>query len=204
MSNKKFAAICLTFLTIIFSASASFAQDVAREEFSGGVISFNGPRTQTGLFTLRLTGRTSDTQAKEFLGILADQGQRELLDAINGNDLGSFSIDNSLGRRLNVVRESTVDGNRRIFAVFERWTQIVELRGGYRSLDYPFGIIEIFVDPRTGKGSGTFIAAARIDFDEDGGDNNTPQVEIENFATYPAKLTAITNNTQKRAAKRRR
>jgi hypothetical protein len=66
-----------------------------------------------------------------------------------------------------------------------------ELRGGYRSTDYPYGVIELFIDPRTGKGEGTFIAAARISWrtDKRTGQNS---VEIENFATYPARLLGVT------------
>jgi len=113
-------------------------------------------------------------------------------DAISKNNLGAFSVGNRIGPTINVVRESTVDGKRRIFVVFDRWEQFAELRGGYRSLDYPFGVLELFIDEKTGKGEGTFIAAAKIRFDKD--DN---QVEIENFGTYPAKLTAIKMQTRK-------
>lgn len=162
-----------------------------REEYSGTVISFNGPRTATAFFNLRLNGRTSDEQARQYLNILRDDGQDRALDAIRNNDLGSFSVGNNLARTLNVVRDSTVDGRRRIFIVFERWTQFAEQRFGTRSLDYPFGVIELYIDPRTGKGEGTYIAAARIRFDEDR-QTNQQQVEIENFATYPARLTNVT------------
>jgi hypothetical protein len=66
-----------------------------------------------------------------------------------------------------------------------------EIRGGYRSTDYPYGVIEMYVDPRTGKGEGTFIAAARIRWRQDkkSGQYN---IEIENFATYPARLLGVT------------
>jgi len=75
--------------------------------------------------------------------------------------------------------------------VFERWLQFAEVRGGYRSLDYPFGIIELFVDEKTGKGEGTYIAAAHIRWEKDK-KTNQHKVDIENFATYPAKLTDVT------------
>jgi hypothetical protein len=89
------------------------------------------------------------------------------------------------------VRETVVDGKRRIFIVFERWTRFAELRGGYRSLDYPFGVIELFIDERTGKGEGTYIAAARIDLDFDE-KKQQYQIEVENFATFPARLLGVT------------
>jgi hypothetical protein len=69
-------------------------------------------------------------------------------------------------------------------AVFERWLGIAELRGGYRSLDYPFSYIELMLDPRTGNGEGTYFAAARIRF-KDG------DVVIEDFATFPSRLLNV-------------
>lgn len=147
-------------------------------------------RVLTRTFTLRINGETSNDQAQEFLGILQQSGQDDLLKAMNTENLGNFSLGGNLARNLNVVRESTVDGKKRIFAVFERWLQFGEIRGGYRSVDYPFSIIEIYVDEKNGKGDGTFIPAARIRWNND---KKTGQntVEIENFATYPAKLMDI-------------
>ena len=193
---RNYTIVLLAFLTLVWSSQNALGQNNraatgGREEFTGSIISFNGPRTATAFFNLRLNGRTSDEQARQYLNVLRQDGQSRALEAIDDNDLGSFSIGNNLARRLNVVRESTVDGRRRIFIVFERWTQFAEHRFGTRSLDYPFGVIELYVDPRTGKGEGTYIAAARIRFDDDSR-NNQQTVEIENFATYPARLTNVT------------
>jgi hypothetical protein len=121
---------------------------------------------------------------------LKEDSQTDLLKAIEKEDLGRFSISSNVGVPVNVVRESTVDGKQRIFVVFQRWTQFAELRGGYRSLDYPFGVIELFIDPITGKGEGTYIAAAKIRWDYDEKKKQS-QVEIENFATFPARLLGV-------------
>lgn len=187
--KRKCISILLAFFSIFLLSHTINAQT---EEYSGNVISFNGPRTRTAFFTLRINGRTSDEQARRFLGTLRNDGQEDLLDDIRNENLGSFSVGNQVARRVNVVRESTVDGRWRIFVVFERWLEFGEFRGGYqRSRDYPFSVIELYVDERTGRGEGTFIAAARIDWDED---SRTRQqtVEIENFAIYPAKLVNVT------------
>jgi hypothetical protein len=93
---------------------------------------------------------------------------------------------------VNVVYETMEDGKRKIYVVFERWTEFAELRGGYRSLDYPFGYIELFVDPVTGKGEGTYIAAAKIRWKQNK-KTNQYEIEVENFATYPARLSFKTN-----------
>lgn len=186
--NQKFSVVLLLLCALILSFQTASAQ--ANEEYTGSIISLNGPTVRTAFFTLRINGRTSDEQARQYLEVLQDAGQNRALEAIRNQELGSFSITGNLARTINVVRETTVDGKRRIFVVFERWTNFAEVRGGYRSLDYPFGVIELFLDPRTGRGEGTYIAAARIRFDRDNKTNQN-QVEIENFATYPAKLTVV-------------
>ncbi|CAN5859487.1 hypothetical protein BH20ACI4_BH20ACI4_29810 [soil metagenome] len=184
-------------IAILFSLLLTFAtanvNAQGKERFTGTVIYYGSgqsTRTVTTQFTLDITGYTSDAQAKNYLNILKDKGQEKVLDAIDDTELGRFSVGANVGVPVNVVRERDSDGNRRIFVVFKRWTQFAELRYGYRSLDYPFGVIELFIDPKTNKGEGTYIAAARVRWDSDG-DNGAPQVEIENFATYPARLLGV-------------
>lgn len=196
---KKISVLTLLSLFSLFYALTSSVAAQQAETFTGTILSYGtgaNVRSDTRPFTLRINSQTSDQDAKKFLGVLQENGQDDLLKAINKNDLGSFSIGAQIGRTINVVRESVVDGKRRIFIVFERWTQFAEVRGGYRSLDYPFGVIELYVDPRTGKGEGTYIAAAKIRWVNDK-KSNQPQVEIENFATFPAKLLGVIERGKK-------
>lgn len=192
MKNVKFyIAVFALFLTLGLTQN-SFAQN-SKEVLQGTVISFGSgfdTRTRSALFSLNINGTTSDQDTQRYLDLLREGGQDSVLKEIDKQDLGRFSIGANVGIPINFVRESTVDGKRRIFVVFERWTQFAELRGGYRSLDYPFGVIELFIDPKTGKGEGTYIAAARVRWDKDG-KNGQYQVEIENFATYPARLMGV-------------
>lgn len=192
MKNAKFyIAVFALFLTLGFTQN-SFAQN-SKEVLQGTVISFGSgfdTRTRSALFSLNINGTTSDQDTQRYLDLLREGGQDSVLKEIEKQDLGRFSVGANVGVPINFVRESTVDGKRRIFVVFERWTQFAELRGGYRSLDYPFGVIELFIDPKTGKGEGTYIAAARVNWDKDS-KNGQYQVEIENFATYPARLMGV-------------
>jgi hypothetical protein len=191
-----FAVLSLLYLSLFFAPNA-FGQrrrggSSARESYTGTVLSYGtglNTRAVTRTFTLGITGETSNEDAARFLGILQNRGQSALLSEIDDEDLGYFSVGAQLGRRLNVVRESVEGGQRRIFIVFERWTEFAELRGGYRSLDYPFGVIELIIDERTGRGEGTYIAAAKIRWTRNGNDAN--QVEVENFATFPARLLGV-------------
>jgi hypothetical protein len=144
----------------------------------------------TAPFTLRINRVTPPNQALNYLRTLQEGGQDDLMKAIKDEDLGTLSVGGSLGRTLNVVVDRNDGGQRRIYIVFERWTRFAELRGGYRSLDYPFGYMEIDIDPATGKGEGTYIAAARIRWKRDKEGNNS-HVEVEDFATFPARLLNV-------------
>ena len=193
-----FLAAILLMLTM---ASRANAQTNEPETYTGTVLSFGSgfnTRTVTRTFTLTINRQTSNAQAQQFLETLREDGQNKLLDEINDEELGRFTLTGNVGVPINVVRETVVDGKRRIFVVFERWKQFAELLGGYRSVDYPFGVIELFIDERTGKGEGTYIAAARIDFDFDD-KKQQYQVEIENFATYPARLLSVTQRRDRPA-----
>lgn len=191
-----FAGLFLAFLT--FSASTAVNAQT-RETYTGTVLSYGtglNTRTVTRAFTLTINGTTSDEQAQEYLNILQSGGQDDVLKAIKDEELGRFSVGANLGIPVNVVRVRSEGGQRRIFIVFERWTQFAEYRGGYRSLDYPFGVIELTIDESTGKGEGTYIAAAQIRWRQDK-KTKEYQVEIENFATYPAKLLGVKKSGRK-------
>ena len=189
----------LFFLAFLTFGVSSEVNGQARESYTGTVLSYGtgfNTRTVTRTFTLTIDGTTPDQEAQEFLSILQSGGQDDLLKAIKKQELGRFSVGANVGIPINVVRESVQNGQRKIFIVFERWTQFAEYRGGYRSLDYPFGVIEMTIDEATGKGEGTYIAAAQIRWKQDK-KTKEYQVEIENFATYPAKLMGVTRRGRK-------
>lgn len=181
-------------LVFLMLSSISIINAQPKETYTGTVLSFGSgrdTRTRTNLFTLQINGQTSNQQVAGYLDILQSSGQDNLLNAIDNENLGRFSVGANVGVPVNVVRESVVDGKRRIFIVFKRWTYFAELRGGYRSIDYPFGVIEMSIDENTGKGEGTYIAAAQIRWKQDK-KSGEYQVEIENFATFPARLMGVT------------
>ena len=185
----------VTLFTVIFClliAITAKAQS-GKESYTGTILSYGSglnTRTTTSNFKLNINRSTTDAQATQYLQLLQDGGQADLLKGIKNEDLGTFSVNGNLARTVNVVRERQIDGKTRIHVAFERWTQFAELRGGYRSLDYPFTYIELLIDPETGKGEGTYIAAAQIRWKKDK-DSNGYHVEIEDFATFPARLMNV-------------
>ena len=192
MRNMSIKLIAAAF--VVATAMTSLIAQSGRQTYTGTVISYGSGRnirTTTNTFTLIINGETPNSEVSRLVGILQEGGQDRLQDAINDNDLGSFSVGGRVGPTLNAVTIDEVDGRKRIRALFERWIRFGELRWGARSVDYPFGYIELFIDPQTGKGQGTLIEAAQIRWKRNK-DMDQYVVEIENFATFPAKLMGVT------------
>ncbi len=179
-----------TFYLLIFAVSA-YTQ--GRERVTGTILSYGSgfnTRVRTASFDLRIDRTISDAQATEYLNVLQRGGQDDLLNAIKRDTAGRFSVGPRVGQDVNLVYETVTDGKRHIYVLFERWMQFGELRSGHRSLDYPFGFIEILIDPKTGRGEGTYIAAARVRWREATG-TRAARVEVEDFATFPARLMNV-------------
>jgi len=181
-------------VVLTLTAAAVSAQEKKKggfqEVYTGTIVNMNGRMASTS-FNLSIRDYTTDEQAQQYLAILAEGDQDDVLKKIRDLDLGRISTTRTVGRNLIVVRKSQLpDGKTRIVAAFERWQTVAEVRGGYRSQDYPFGLMELIIDEK-GKGSGTFISACKIDLKRD---KKTGQweLELENFGTYPNKVMGAT------------
>lgn len=185
--KKKRSIILLAglFLSAMLGVTASAQRGMT---FTGTAVIYGSgfnTRTVTRPFTLTINGRTSDAEAARYLNTLQQGGQDALLREIDDNNLGRFSFTGSVGLPLNAVLIDQHGGDTRVRAVFRRWVGFGELRRGLRSVDYPFSYVEIRYDPRTGRGEGTIIPAARI---RARGENT---VEVEDFGTFPGRLIGV-------------
>jgi hypothetical protein len=184
--------VVLTLTATVVSAQDK-KKDGFQEVYTGTIVNMNGRMAST-TFNLSIRDYTTDEQAQQYLAILAEGDQDDVLKKIRDLDLGRLSTTRTVGRSLIVVRKSQLpDGKTRIVAAFERWQTVAEVRGGYRTQDYPFGLMELIVDER-GKGSGTFISACKIDLKKDKKTGKW-QLELENFGTYPNKVMGATRRS---------
>ena len=175
------------FISILILAFAAAAHGQKGTTFTGTALIYGSgfnTRTVTRSFTLIINGRTSAVDAEGYLRTLERGGQDALLREMDRKDLGSFSLNGSVGVRLNAVLVDREGDDTRIRAVFKRWIGFGELRYGTRSVDYPFSYIDVHIN-RSGRGEGTFIPAARIRFR----DSNT--IEVEDFGTFPGRLMGV-------------
>ncbi len=195
--RKTRQTIIFSLFTIVFVLLGTAVGTIAQNErYSGTIISFGtgrSTRTVTRGFSLNINSRTSDTESERLIGILQDSGQTDLVETMRDLNVGTFILTGRLGDQLNVVRSKTVDGKERIIAAFVRRTELPEIRYGYRSLDYPFTVIELFIDPATGKGEGTYIGAARVRWNKNA-DSKDETIEVEGFATFPSKIVNVTRS----------
>ncbi|MBV9242976.1 MAG: hypothetical protein JO314_13310 [Acidobacteria bacterium] len=186
---KRWIVIAVALLCIVTAAMGQ------RTTFTGTVVIYGSgfnTRTTTSPFRLVLNGRTSADEAQRLLGALQNGGQDELQRSLSHGNVGQFAIGGRVGVPVEAaVVDNAADGRIRIRAVMERWQGFGELWRGGRSVDYPFSYVELFVDPRTGNGEGTFIAAAQIRWRNNKGQN---QVEIEDFGTFPGRLVGVRMN----------
>ena len=159
----------------------------AKEVYTGTAVAIGGEfggRSRT--FTLEITGHTPDSQAQHDLEILQTSGQDALMKAIGKEKLGFFSFDGQLGRDLNFVQETETEDGRKIVVLFERWLKMFEVRNGTRSEDYPFTYIELYIKDGD-KNEGSLIGAAKVYMDK----RHPGALDVENFGTYPARLTGV-------------
>lgn len=188
---------CGSLIVALAMSAAVFAQ--TSDKYTGTVLSYGSGfnlRTRTASFDLIINGETPKEDVTSLLKTLDDDGQDAFMKSIQNNDLGKFSIGKRVGPTVNLVMSDEIDGKTRVIAIFQRWMYYSEFRAGARSLDYPFGVVEMYIDPQTGKGEGTYIGAARLDWEKNK-KTGEYQLEVNGFATFPSKLLSI-KQTSKR------
>jgi len=200
-TDRRFARVLLLVVGLVLSLqSGSFGSAYSpqrtpvsgvrvREVFTGTIVYFpdiRSPRTSTvsRTFTLTLDSQTAPNEIAQFDSRLREGGQDGLMKMISNSRHGRLQIGGNVGRDIGFVQVTpSEEGGRKYTIILERWINFAEARRGTRSLDYPFSYIELYLDDE-GKGDGMMFSAAKIRFK----DNN---VEVENFATYPAKLMGV-------------
>lgn len=160
-----------------------------REVYTGTVMYFPDVRsrrttTASTTFTLTLDSQTAPNEVSQFDSRLREGGQDGLMKMISNSKHGRLQIGGNVGRDIGFVQVTpSEEGGRKYTIILERWVNFAEARRGTRSLDYPFTYVELYLDDQ-GKGDGMMFSAAKIRFKDN-------SVEVENFATYPAKLMGV-------------
>lgn len=180
----KLLVIAMLTVGAMLSAAAIEAQP-APEVFNGTIYDAGQVSRGTAtFFTLQVDRWGNEEESLRYRQILKEKGQQGLLDAFRDSEpVGFIRVGEQLGYPIVFARVIPATDGRVVRAFTDRPVQFFELRNNLRSLDYPFGIVEIqFFDKDKGKGEGTLVAAASAKFTDKG------QLEIEQMGTTPFKL----------------
>lgn len=133
---------------------------------------------------------TNDEDAKTLAGLLMNSGPDALLKALEkSKTIGRIRLSGHAGfYDLKLIRSHRTATGRRIYGVGDRPVGFLEAYAGNRSLDYPFGILQLELKTdEKGKeeGEGALLYSAKIKVL----DGN--QIDVESYGVGPIRLMGV-------------
>jgi len=180
--------VCGLILVAGFAAGAR-----AQEQEKQGAEAYSGVAVGTGgtvggktmQFDFRVTSWTTDEEVLKFAELVKDKGEDALRQALEKEDKGRINPVGNTGTTIAVARKrQTADGTI-ITIVTARYMSFVELYRSGRSVQYPFGFLQVKLNTK-GEGEGQIMAAARIRFNKKSG-----KYEIESFGNQYIKAVNV-------------
>lgn len=139
---------------------------------------------------LYIKGYSTPQQAEQLHGILTDGGPKALLKALQKmKPLGRIEREGTVGfYDFKLILSKPTPEGRHIYAITDRPIGFLEAYAGSRSVDYPFGILQLDLKNDSKgkeKGEGSLIYAAQIKV------LNGDKVDIENLTFAPIRLLGV-------------
>jgi hypothetical protein len=133
---------------------------------------------------------TSDADARTMAAALLEGGSQSLLKQLEkAKTIGRVRLTGRAGSYdFKLIRSHAIEGGRRIYAVGDRPMGFLEVYAGGRSMDYPFGIMQLDLkknDKGREEGKGALIYAAKIKVLQ----NNS--IEIESYGVGAVELMSV-------------
>src|SRR5215510_823320 len=146
-----------------------------------------GARVNVDLF---VNSYTSDEEAKTMAAVLVQAGPDALLKALEkAKSIGKITLTGRVGfYDLKLIRSHRTPTGRRIYAIGDRPVGFLEAYVSNRSMDYPFGILQIDLktkDDGDEEGEGALIYSAKIKVL----DGNS--IDVESYGIAPIRLMAV-------------
>lgn len=133
---------------------------------------------------------TSDAEAKSMASSLVEGGSSALLKVLEKADtIGKIRLSGRAGfYDFKLIRSHQTEGGRRIYAIGDRPVGFLEVYAGNRSLDYPFGILQLDLKKNSKgreEGSGALLYSAKIKVLEGN------SIDVESYGVGPIKLMGV-------------
>lgn len=191
--------VCLLLAVLAVSLSISApAQEQKRksEKFSalaymphgaGPAMVGAGARMNVDLY---VDNYTSDAEAQSLAATLREGGPDALLKSLEkAKTIGKIRLSGRVGfYDFKLIRSHRTENGRRIYAVGDRPVGFLEVYAGNRSMDYPFGILQLDLKQNSKgreEGSGALIYSAKIKVLEGN------SIDVESYGIGPIKLMGV-------------
>lgn len=133
---------------------------------------------------------TSDADAKQWAMLLRESGPDALLKALEkAKTIGKIRLTGRVGfYDFKLIRSHKTENGRRIYAVGDRPVGFLEVYAGNRSMDYPFGILQLDLKTNSKgreEGTGALIYSAKIKVLEGN------SIDVETYGIGPIQLMGV-------------
>jgi hypothetical protein len=143
-------------------------------------------RLTATLVDFTVTRWSTDAERQRLLSVLVDKGQDKLLRALQDIPrVGTMKTPDTLSYDLHYARLTRDGDEDRVVLVTDRPISMWEQADFNRTLQYPFTVIEMRLDP-SGKGEGKITVATKIIADP-----KTGQITLENYSSQPIRLSNV-------------
>src|SRR5687767_4786683 len=189
---RMFGRLALTVVAgsvLLFAPLAASPQvEDAPARFTAAAVNMN--RGVAGTVDIVVNRWSSDADRDRLMNVMFDKGPERLLDALQRMPrMGYLRTPGSIGWDIQFARHMPAkDGGERIVLVTDRRMSFREVANRHRSVDYPFTVIELLVQPN-GDGEGKITVATKISADK-----HSNVVVLENYEIQPVLLTKVTRS----------
>lgn len=156
------------------------------ESYSGVAIGTGGRVGGRSIqFDFRINRYTTDEEVQKFAALVKEKGTDALRRALEKENLGQINVTGRVGNDIAVARKRLDGQDMVITLVTARNMPFLELYRSGRTIDYPFGFVQVRFNAQ-GEGVGQIMAAARIRFNKKEG-----KYDIESFGNQYIKAVNV-------------
>jgi hypothetical protein len=184
--RKLATAVTAADSAILLMALAVSAQvQTSPERFTAMAV--NMDRGTSGTVEIVVNRSSTEGERDRLLQTLLDNGPEKLLDVLQKMPrVGYIRTPESIGYDIHYARRAPLpEGGERVVLVTDRRIGFWEASNRPRSVDYPFTVIELHLNP-DGEGEGKISVATKITADSD-----NKIVTLENYSAQPVLLQSV-------------
>jgi len=188
--KKTLSLLSLALAAVLGIAAAAAQTHGGREKFTAFAVNLDGTAiapTGAGVVEILVERYSTDAERDRLLEALMEKGPEKLLDTLQSLPrVGYIRTPNSIGYDLHYARKAPLpEGGERVSLATDRYIGFWEAANRPRTIDYPFTVIELRLNP-DGVGEGKMSIATKITMDKD-----KKQIELENYGTQPVLLNNV-------------